>query len=331
MKRAFVTGGTGFVGLNLIQLLLERGWQATTLHRPSSNLKYLGRFDVQRVEGDIGDPESVRQTMPGDLDAVFHVAANTNFWSRHNTRQTRDNVDGTRNVVGAALERGARRFIHTSSIAAYGLHDGPIDEETPQAGPSSWINYLRTKGLAEVEVRRGIERGLDAVIINPSNIIGPYDLHSWSTMIYLADAGRLKGAPPGSGSFCHVREVVQAHLAAVDRGRTGENYLLGGTETSYFEMVRIIAELTGCRVPTKPTPAWLLHLLARLSTWSYPITRKRPHLTPESATVMCRDMICRTDKAVRELSYRPVPLRTMLEDCHRWMAEEGRLSGTTSS
>jgi nucleoside-diphosphate-sugar epimerase len=325
MKTAFVTGSTGFVGLNLVEALLDAGWRVVALHRPSSNLKYLSRFGAERASGDVTDPDSLRAALPEGADAVFHVAGNVNLWSRRNNGQTRDNVDGTRNVVTAALERGARRFVYTSSIAAYGMHPLPIDESTPTVAPQSWVNYLRTKAAAEQEVRRGIDSGLDAVILNPAHIVGPYDKGNWSRMLYLVHYGTLPGVPGGRGSFCHVREVVRAHLNAIEHGRTGENYLLGGVDADYVDVVRICGEITSRKVPHRPTPAILLWLLARAMALQTAFTKKRPSVTPEIAHLMGRRWVCRSDKAIRELDYRTVSVREMFEDCYRWLVAEGRL------
>ncbi len=133
------------------------------------------------------------------------------------------------------------------------------------------------------------------------------------------------GAPPGRGSFCHVHELVLAHIRAVEHGLTGENYLIGGTDASYLEATRIVCELTGSRVPKRASPAWVMALASRVMTWSYPLHGKRSLLTPEAAKVTSVDLLCRDDKAQRELGHRPVPLRTMFEDCYRWMEAEGRL------
>ncbi|MDQ2801048.1 MAG: NAD-dependent epimerase/dehydratase family protein, partial [Armatimonadota bacterium] len=144
-KTAFVTGSTGFLGLNLIQQLTEQGWQVTALHRPSSNLTYLKRFSVTLTSGEIEDAASLEQAMPEGLDAVFHVAGDVSFWSGHRARQSKANVEGTRNMVATARRKGAKRFIHTSSIAVYGVQPGPFDETAPQLGKSSWIGYLSSK------------------------------------------------------------------------------------------------------------------------------------------------------------------------------------------
>lgn len=218
MPVAFVTGGTGFLGLNLIEQLLAESWEVVALHRPTSNLRHLREKDIQLVEGSIAEPDSLITVFPEKVDTVFYVAGNTNMWSPRNKIQTRDNVEDTRNMVATALKRRAKRFIHTSSIAVYGHHQHRIDEETQSNAINSPINYYRTKYLAEKEVRKGIDQGLDAVMINPANIIGPYDYHNWSQFFTLIDRQKLPGVPPAIHTFCHVREVAWAHIAAFYRG-----------------------------------------------------------------------------------------------------------------
>ena len=208
-KTAFVTGATGFLGLNLIGQLTDLGWKVFALHRTSSNLKYLQRFPVQLVEGSVEDGAALERAFPEGVTAVFHIAADVSFWSRHNARQTKTNVDGTRHLVAAALRHGVRKLIHTSTTGVYGFPSETFDESAPHLGKQSWFNYFRTKALAEEEVRLGIARGLDAVLLNPANIVGPYDGNNWSRLIRLAAEGKLPRVPPGRASFCHVAEVAR--------------------------------------------------------------------------------------------------------------------------
>ena len=325
MPVAFVTGGTGFLGINLIEQLLAKKWEVVALHRPTSSMKDLRKKDIQLVEGSITAPDSLGAALPENVDAVFHVAGNTSMWSRRNKIQTRDNVEGTRNMVDAALERRARRFIHTSSIAFYGHHEQHIDEETRSNAIDSPMNYNRTKYLAEIEVRRGIDRGLDAVIINPADIIGPYDYRGWSQLFILIDRQKLPGVAPAIHTFCHAREVALAHIAAFHKGRTGENYLLGGVEIDFASLAREIGSLLGKPTPKRPTPAWILKLIGRLSLWASYITGKEPDITPEKVFLVTHNMLCNSKKAERELDYHPASLESMLDDCYRWMLGEGMI------
>jgi len=330
-KVAFVTGATGFVGLNLVEKLLEQGWRVIALHRADSNLKYLERMRAERAVGDVTDADSLLRTLPEGADAVFHVAGDTSLWSRNNALQDRVNIEGTRNAAAAALARGARRFVHTSSISAYGMQQGRIDERSPQLGGSSPVNYQRSKFLAEEEVRAAIARGLDAVILNPAGILGAYDTHNYARLVTLVAAGKLPGVPPGSLSFCHVREVANAHIAAVERGRKGENYLLGGADARLLELVREIGAATGKRVPARATPAWLLRAFGFIGGVASRVTGRQPTITPEAARMVTRDVSCDSAKAMRELGYRAVPLREMVRDCVAWLAAEGLLPGVQSA
>lgn len=322
-RHAFVTGGTGFLGINLIDALLAEGWRVTALHRPTSDLAQLSRRKVTLVPGDIAVASTLASAIPQKPDAVFHVAASLNQWSHHNELQHITNVEGTANVVEAALAAGAKRFIHTSSISVYGLQPGRITENAEKLGRISWINYQRTKYLAEKEVHKGLDRGLDAVILNPCNIIGAHDTTGWARIIRLIDEGKLPGAPPGAASFCDVGEVARAHIAAVDRGRRGENYLLGGVDTSYLEMIAVIGRLLGQVVPTRPKPAWLLHLAARIGGFASAFTGKQPRITREMAGLVTRNLFADCAKAATELGYASVPLERMLANSIDWLRGEG--------
>jgi len=325
-RTAFVTGATGFLGLNLVEQLTSAGWQVHALHRASSNLRFLKRFPVRLVEGAIEDPVSIETAMPQGIDVVFHAAADVSFWSRNNVRQTRTNVQGTRNVVSAALKRGVKKFVHTSTTSVYGFPSAVFDETAPHLGKGSWFNYMHTKTLAEEEVRAGIGSGLEAVFLNPANVIGWFDLNNWSRLIRLAAVGKLPRVPPGRASFCHAAAVAQAHIAAVDRGRTGENYILAGADATYADLVRHIAELLKRPIKMRMAPPRLLRVAGRVMDWASRLHGKEPLVTPESAAFLCANLVCRSDKAVAELGYRPVPLSAMVEDCYQWLRSEGLLN-----
>ncbi len=326
-----MTGADGFIGVNLVEELLAQGWDVTAMHPADAGLQRLEQLAAQRVVGDVTDYRSLRAVMPAQVDAVFHAATNTSLWSRQRIEQLKVNVKGTRNAVRAALETGAERFIHTSSLVAYGLHGGTVSEDTPSRGLGSTINYVRSKALAEREIRRGISRGLNAVIINPAHIIGPHDDHNWSRVFRMVERGRLPAMPGGGGSFCHVRSVVRAHIAAVDRGRAGSNYLLGGTDSSYVGLARAIARLMKVPVRPRSLPLPAMRALARLDEFVSPLLRREPELTVDAIELLSTTLYCRNAKAVSELGYQPLPLATLLEDCHRWMVASGRLKSSATA
>lgn len=319
MKTAFVTGGAGFLGLNLIEQLAAEGWNVVAFDIDTSRAKQLQQKGIVLVEGDITDLASCHKSMPENVTAVFHLAGDTTHWKMGNRRQTSINLEGTWNMIQTALKKNTGRFVFTSSIGAYGTQTGKIVEETASTAMDSAINYWQTKWLAEQKVRQGIAQGLDAVIVNPANIIGPYDFSGWSRLFWMIDQGKLAGAPPGAASFCYSREVARAHVKAYEKGRTGHNYLLGGADATWLEFIQQIGRLLGRKVPQKPMPPFLLHAIGRLSLWASYITRKEPDVTPEKAALVCTRLVCSSKKAQKELDYQAVPLNEMLTDCYQWL------------
>lgn len=323
-RTAFVTGATGFLGANLVAELTQAGWRVIAFHRPSSNLDLIQAFGPTCVTGDLLDPDSIAAVLPQGVDAVFHVAADVSFWSQHADRQTATNVQGTRAVCAAALRQGATRLIHTSSVSAWGELDGHYDETRPSTADRSWVNYEITKWQAEQQVDAAIAQGLDAVILNPCNIVGPRDKTSWSRLFPMIRDGKLPGLGPGTASWCHVRDVAQAHIAAVDHGRTGERYLLGGPHASFVQVGGLIADAVGGTAP-RELPPWVLKAVGRINQWISLVTGTEPDVTPEGAQLVCKRWTVDSSKARAELGYGESTLEEMLEDCRAWLVETGRL------
>jgi dihydroflavonol-4-reductase len=325
-RTAFVTGASGFVGSHVARELHRQGWTVHALMRPTSLLDEVDDVPVIRHTGDVTEAASVAAAMPDGVDGVFHVAASTNLWSRKNAAQTRVNIEGTRNVLAAAEAAGARRVIHTSSFVAWGFLDGVFNEDSPRTAATDWINYVRTKHLSEQLVLDLCRGGrIDAVVLNPGNVLGPGDRHNWSRLFRMVSAGSLPGVPPGGGNFCDVREVARAHVQAWHSGASGQRYLLGGEFASYLEIIEMAGELLQARVPARPTPPWILTVAARVQGVLAAVTGRQPDLTPESAAIIVHNIRCDSDKAQRELGYQSVPLHDMIRDTIDWMRERGLL------
>jgi nucleoside-diphosphate-sugar epimerase len=324
-RAAFVTGGTGFVGLNMVKELMIRGWDVTALHRPSSELTLLKRFRAKLAVGALTDRSSLMSAIPQGTDTIFHVAGNTNMWRQGNAEQTRDNVDGTRNVVEAALAKGVRRLVVTSSISAYGPVDGEITEETPSRAANSRVNYQKSKWQAQELARAAVAKGLEVVVMQPGAIMGPYDIGTWSRLFVMVRDGKLPGVPASLLTFAHVREVVAAHIAAADKGQNGGSYLLGGENKTMLELVREISAFLGKPAPTKETSLGLLRIVAVVGDLASRFTGKAPPITPEMASSLSRKVSTASAKAQRELGYRIVPLKDMVKDCYDWMVAENRI------
>lgn len=323
-RTAYVTGSTGFLGTNIVECLQQQGWNIIALRRTSSNTRDLDRMQVTQVEGDVTDIESLRRTLPDNVSAVFHVAADTIMWSKQNARQNRINIDGTRNVVQVALEKNIGRLIHTSSVGAFGNIHGPvIDEQTPSKAMESRINYYRSKYLAEQEVFAGIRKGLDAVILNPAQIVGPYDYHYTPLMFNTIKRGGMLAVPRGSSVCGHVRDYARAHVAAYDKGRSGERYLLGGVHASYGEIFQSIGRIVNKKAPSAPFPSWLMSAIAVVMDKVSKLTDKEPILCTEKVILLNNPLHIDSSKAEQELGFSTCSLDQMFQDCYDWMKSTG--------
>jgi dihydroflavonol-4-reductase len=324
-RTAFVTGGSGFVGLNLVKELMNRDWDVTALHRPASNLTFLNRFHPRLVVGETTDGASLRSAIPKGTDTVFHVAGNTSMWRKGDAEQTRDNVDGTRNVVEAALANGVRRLVVTSSISAYGPVSGEITEETLSRAANSRVNYQRSKWQAQEIALAAVSRGLEVVVMQPGAIMGPYDVGTWSRVFIMVRDAKLPGVPPAELTFTHVRECVAAHIAAADQGENGGKYLLGGENKTMLDLVREVSALLKKPAPEKEISPLLLRVIAAAGDLVGNFTGKQPAITREMADSFGRKLKVTSAKAQRELGYRVVALKDMVKDCYDWMVAEKRI------
>jgi nucleoside-diphosphate-sugar epimerase len=317
-----LTGGAGFLGRHLLRELRAGGAQVLALSRREETDAVLAGLGARPVRGDVTDAESLRAAVAG-VDTVFHAAADTNTWSRRNAAQLRTNVEGTRSLVAAARAAGVRAFVHTSSVSAYShlVHE-TLREDLPQRGGESWINYERSKYLAEQAVREG---GLPFVVFQPAHILGPGDTHNWSRLFVLVDQGRLPGVPPGAGSFADVREIARAQVRGWREGRFGEAYLLGGQHASFLELLTRVGIALGRPTPKRALPAPLLRAYARVKVAMAAFSGRAPDITPEAAAFTCHDLRVDSGKAMRELGYRETDLAQLLADTLAWMRAEGML------
>ena len=324
--RVMLTGATGFLGGHLLTQLRAQSVAITALVRSADAGDRLRASEVDPVIGSIEDPASLRKALAEPVDAVFHVAADTSQWRGHVDRQTRTNVEGTRNVIEAAEAAGVRRLVHVSSVSAFGQQEEILTEASPRLGKDSWINYERTKAMAEELVLEADAAGrIEAVVLNPAHILGPGDTHNWARMFLLIDQGKLPGAPPGSGAFADVREVAAAALAAWRGPAHGEQFLLGGAHASFLELIQTIAAELGRSAPAKPMPASFLRGYARVLDAISRVTGREPGLTPQAVSFTCHDLRVDSSKAVLELGYRTTPLPTLVHDTCEWLREQGML------
>ncbi len=325
--KALVTGATGFVGSQIAAALTRRGDRVRALRRTTSSTLALDGLDVEHAYGDILDREAVDAAVRG-CDVVFHVAAVASYWRTRREDVYRVNLQGTRTVLDACLAAGVPRMVYTSSVAALGVpRDGRPADETQMLGRNEerWA-YAHSKHLAEQEVRAAVANGLSAVIVNPAVVIGPGDHNLISGSMIIEMAKRpLPAAPPGGASMADIDAVVQGHLAAAERGRAGERYILGGENLTYTEITAIIAALVGRRAPRWKIPAWVLPLAAAaLDAINHFVTR--PIASGDQVRLSAHNVFFDSSKAIRELDYRILPFRDAAARAYRWYAEHDYLA-----
>ncbi len=327
MITALVTGGTGFVGSHIARTLVDAGYQVRILRRSTSRLDAVQDIACEHAVGDVNDPDSLRDAMAG-VDWVFHVAAVADYWRNNPSRIYEVNVDGTRNVLVAAEEAGVQRVIFTSSAAAVGYQHTlcPVDETVRFNYSPTITPYGHSKFLAEAEIYRAIERGLDCVILNPAVIIGPGDLNeiSGSVVLELARGKVPPVMPPGGMTVIDVRDVAEAHLAAAKRGRTGERYLLGAVDLSHKALRRLTAEIVGVSPVVITLPDWLVYIIAaaadvlRAAGVPIPIEGNQLRLSTRMMYFNC-------EKAWRELGEPRFDVQTSLRDTYEWYRAHGSI------
>jgi len=324
-----VTGAAGHIGANLTRALLDQ-------NRPVRALLHVNRqaiegLGVEVIEADICDQASLRSAFDG-AEVVYHLAARISLLTDEWPLLESVNVVGTRNVVEACLYCRVRRLVHFSSIHALAQEplDVPIDESRPLAESRSCPPYDRSKAAGEREVLRGLERGLDAVIINPTAVIGPHDYqpsHFGEVLLALAHR-RMPALVAGGFDWVDVRDVVQGAMRAEERAPAGAKYLLSGHWVSIRDVAAHVEEITGVPAPRLVCPLWLAGIGAPIVTAFHRLDGRRPLYTSVSLRALRSNRNISHEKATHDLDYHPRPFRETLIDTFLWFKEAGQLAGS---
>ena len=327
--QTLLTGATGFVGSAVARALIGAGFPVRALVRPGSPRFHLGDLDLEFIEGDLRDAASVSRAVKGARYA-FHVAADYRLWARDPHEIFAANVDGTRNIMQAALRAGVERVVHTSSVATLGLRpDGTAaDESNPLSEAQGIGAYKRSKIAAERLVEAMIAReGLPAVIVNPSTPVGPRDVKPTPTgrIIVEAACGRIPGFVDTGLNLVHVDDVAAGHLAALEHGVVGERYILGGANVTFADMLADIAHLVGRKPPRLRIPRAAVMPIAYAAEALARFTGREPFATVDGVRMAKHRMFFTAAKAERDLGHRPRPYMAGLEDAIHWFRENGYL------
>jgi dihydroflavonol-4-reductase len=320
----YVTGATGYLGINLLHALAARNVCVRALCRPGWERDRVARLAaipprmLQIVEGDILEPASLRGTMAG-CHWVIHLAGNLSYWSADKEIQDRVNIQGAEYVAREALAAGAHRFIHISSFAAIGIprRGQPADETFPFNGDRYGFNYFTSKHEGEARILALVKEGLPAIVVNPTLLIGGRD--PWKRNLLAAIiAGRFMLYPKGGNSFVDVDDVTRGILLAAEYGHIGERYILGGHNIKSRELLRRFAAIAGTRLPHLPFPTLLARLLASYAETHIKDPQRGPLLTRDLAILMGKELYYSSTKAERELGYTIRPLADTLVHAAAW-------------
>lgn len=321
-----VTGATGFVGSVVARQLVTRGDTVSVLARRGSDRSNLAGLEARVVEGDLRDRASLEAALRG-AEGLFHVAADYRLWARDPRELYQSNVEGTRQLMEAALAADVRRIVYTSSVATLGLTgtDAPADEDTPSSLEDMIGHYKRSKYLAEAVVQQLVaERGLPAVIVNPSTPIGPFDIKPTPTgrMIRDAVARRIPAYVDTGLNIAHVEEVARGHLLAFDAGTVGRRYILGGEDMSLQAILGTIADICGFPAPRIQLPRSLIYPVAVVSeAWAWLTHGAEPQVTVDGLRMSRKRMFFSSARAVNELGYRLRPGREAIAAAVDWFRQ----------
>jgi nucleoside-diphosphate-sugar epimerase len=334
--KIFVSGASGFIGTRLIQALIDRGHEIRALvRRPNpppppgydrSNAAPLQHEQVELVHGDITDRDSLRRAIEG-CSRVFHLAAYAKNWARHNKAFFDMNVQGTRNVLDAARELAVKKIVLTSTIMTLGATPKGVigDEEMPRPYDYFLTDYEETKAQAEKEALTAGQDGLPVVVVNPTRVFGPGHLtegNALSLLIDDYDRGMLPvllNCGVNVGNYVLVDDVVQGHLLAMEKGRAGQRYIIGGENVSLKELFNIVDQVSGKRHFQIHlwwlSPLAFAYMLKKRADWF----NVHPQITPGWIRTFIRDAAFSCEKAKRELGYRPTPLVDGIRLTYEWL------------
>ncbi|PYX11271.1 MAG: dihydroflavonol 4-reductase [Acidobacteria bacterium] len=328
--KAFVTGATGFVGSHVATVLAEQGAELRLLVRTGSDPKNIQELNADRVIGDLCDPESIDRAMAG-CDVVFHVAADYRLWVRDPAQMYRANVEGTQTILQAARKNRVRRVVYTSSVATMGftVKNLPVDESSPVSLENMIGHYKRSKYMAEEVAIAAGRDGIDVVVVNPSTPVGEQDIKPTPTGRIVVDFLKKKfPAYVDTGlNLVDVRECARGHVAALEKGRSGERYILGGENLTLKQILDKLAAITGLPSPRVRLPYAVALASGVVDTVvTGVVLRREPRVTLDAVRMGRKKMFVSSSKAERELGWKAVPVDAALRRAVQWFTENGYAS-----
>jgi len=324
---AFVTGATGFLGSHVARVLADNGADMRLLVRSSSNLRNIEGLRADRALGDLRDPASLEKAMAG-CDVVFHVAADYRLWVRDPNEMYRSNVEGTRAILEAARKNGVRRVVYTSSVATIGFtrNGYPANEDSPVSLADMIGHYKRSKFMAEQLALEAGRSGLHLVVVNPTTPVGDQDLKPTPTGRIVVDFLKRKfPAYVETGlNLVDVRECARGHVTALEKGKSGERYILGGENLTLKQILDKLAKITGLPSPMLKLPyifAYAAGIADEIVTGR--LRGREPRATIDTVRMGSKKMFASSDKAERDLGWKIVPVESALRRAAEWFRVNG--------
>jgi dihydroflavonol-4-reductase len=325
--KAFVTGATGFLGSHVARALADQGAEMRLLVRPTSNLRNLEGLKAETATGDLRDPSSLEKAMSG-CDTVFHVAADYRLWVRDPAEMYRSNVDGTRAILDAALKNRVQRMVYTSSVATMGFtrHGHPADEDSPVSLADMIGHYKRSKFMGERIAMDAGRSGMHVVTVNPTTPVGEQDVKPTPTGRIVLDFLKRKfPAYVETGlNLVDVRECALGHVAALEKGKSGERYILGGENLTLKQILDRLGKITGLPSPKVKLPyffAFATGVVDEVITGR--LLKREPRATIDTVRMGRKKMFASSDKAERELGWKIVPVEGALRRAVEWFQSNG--------
>jgi len=324
-----VTGATGFVGSHVARQLVSAGQSVRVLVRPNSNLEALAGLHVEYFEGDLSDQESLERAMHG-IRRVFHVAADYRLWTPRPEEIYETNVEGTRKLLAAARHARVERIVYTSTVATIAVpRNGALPNEDTQASLNEMIgHYKRSKFLAEQVAVEAVSAGVPVVIVNPTAPVGPWDWKPTPTGRIILDF--LKGKMPAyvdTGlNVAPVEDIAAGHLLAAEKGRVGQRYILGGRNMTLKQILDALSAITGRPAPRVRLPHAVALAAGYADQWFSRLAGREPQIPVEGVKMSRHRMFVESDKAERELGYKPTSVEAALERAVSWYQQHGYLN-----
>lgn len=319
-----ITGGTGHIGNALVRELIFREENIRVVVPEFEDVSSIKDMNLDIVSGDVRDIDSLISAFK-DAEFVYHLAGIVSINSGKKKLLHDVNVNGTMNVVKACMQTGAKRLVYVSSIHAFKEQPSGIPITETKDFDSSKVSgqYAKSKAEATREVLRAVDEGLDAVIVHPTGVIGPYEykLSNMGQLIVDFVNGKLFAYIDGSYDFVDVRDVAKGIIASCENGRRGENYILSGQQITIKEILDILEEITGIKAPKAKIPIWLAKLTSPLSELYYGIKKQKPLYTPYSIKTITGNSFTTHEKASRELGYIARPIKESIADAVKWLEE----------